>query len=299
MNGRMHPGAEAIDAKGGLRAHKWLLLRRVSQVGILALFLAGPWAGFWIVKGNLSSSVTLGVLPLTDPFVALQSLAAGHIAEIEVLIGVLIVVGFYLLVGGRTFCAWVCPLNMVTDLAAWLRERLAIKGSARITRATRYWLLGTVLLLSLISGTLVWEWVNPVSMLQRGLIFGMGLAWLVILAVFLFDLFVSRQGWCGHICPMGAFYSLLGKPALIRVKACRREKCNDCMDCFAVCPEPQVIRPALKGAAAGVSPVINNVNCTNCGRCIDVCAKDVFKFGIRVQRETGVHFTATKMEVTS
>jgi ferredoxin-type protein NapH len=53
------------------------------------------------------------------------------------------------------------------------------------------------------------------------------------------------------------------------------------MDCFAVCPEPQVIRPALKGEAKGVGPVILAPACTNCGRCIDVCAKDVFRFGLR------------------
>jgi len=32
----------------------------------------------------------------------------------------------------------------------------------------------------------------------------------------------------------------------VRVAAPNRKACDDCMDCFAVCPEPQVIRPALK-----------------------------------------------------
>ena len=125
-----------------------------------------------------------------------------------------------------------------------------------------------------------WEMLNPVSMLHRGLIFGMGLAWAVILAIFLFDLFVMRQGWCGHFCPVGAFYSLIGKLSLTRIRLPNREACNDCMDCFAVCPEQQVIRPALK-AINGTGPVILESNCTNCGRCIDVCSKDVFRFGLR------------------
>ena len=38
-------GAEAVESKGWLRAHKWLILRRLSQFGILALFLLGPLAG--------------------------------------------------------------------------------------------------------------------------------------------------------------------------------------------------------------------------------------------------------------
>jgi len=53
------------------------------------------------------------------------------------------------------------------------------------------------------------------------------------------------------------------------------------MDCFMVCPEQQVIRPALK-AINNIGPVIMSANCTNCGRCIDVCAKDVFHFGLRL-----------------
>jgi ferredoxin-type protein NapH len=42
-----------------------------------------------------------------------------------------------------------------------------------------------------------------------------------------------------------------------------------------------VIRPALKGEDKGIGPVILAANCTNCGRCIDVCSKDVFNFGTR------------------
>lgn len=275
------PGAEAVATKGWLAAHKWLILRRTSQLGILLLFLVGPWFGWWIVKGNLNFSYTLNTLPLADPYLLLQALMSGQTPEKLGLIGVTIVVLFYLLVGGRSYCSWVCPVNLVTDFAAWLRNRLGLKGgSAHISRQTRYWILGMTLLVSAATGTIAWEMVNPVSMLHRGLIFGMGLAWAVILAVFLFDLFVMRHGWCGHLCPVGAFYSLIGKLSVMRVRLPRREACNDCMDCFAVCPEQQVIRPALKGID-GAPPVILGANCTNCGRCIDVCSKDVFQFGTR------------------
>ena len=274
-------GAEAVAVKGGLRANKWLLLRRFSQFGILALFLVGPLAGIWIVKGNLNYSHTLDFLPLTDPYVALQAAMTGHFPEKPGWIGVAIVVAFYLLVGGRAYCSWVCPVNPVTDAAGWLRDRLGIKGSAHLSRNTRYWMLGMTLVGSAATGVVLWELINPVSMLHRGLIFGLGAAWTVVVAVFLFDLFVMSRGWCGRLCPVGAFYSLLGRWSPVRVSAPQRSACNDCMDCFEVCPEPQVIRPALKGEEKGVGPVILAANCTNCGRCIDVCSKEVFSFGLR------------------
>jgi ferredoxin-type protein NapH len=132
-----------------------------------------------------------------------------------------------------------------------------------------------------VTGTVAWEWVNPVSMLHRGLLFGVGVAWAVVLLVFLFDLFVMHRGWCGRICPVGAFYSLLGSKSLLRVAAVKRADCNDCADCYAVCPEPMILKQPLKGAAHGASPIVLSPNCTNCGRCIDVCSKDVFTFSNR------------------
>lgn len=275
------PGSDAIRLRGWLSASKWLILRRITQFGILTLFLLGPLAGIWIVKGNLNYSYTLDFLPLTDPFVALQSLFAGHLPETLGVLGVVIVVLFYMLLGGRVYCSWVCPINVVTDTAGWLRDRLGIKGSVHMSRQTRYWILAMTLIGSAMTGVVLWELINPISMLHRGLIFGLGTAWTIVLVIFMFDLFVMSRGWCGRLCPVGAFYEQIGRWSPVRIRAAKRSACDDCMDCFQVCPEPQVIRPALKGEGKGVGPVILSPSCTNCGRCIDVCAKDVFSFGLR------------------
>jgi len=281
MTAVVHAGAEAITAKGWWRAHQWLVLRRGVQLGFLALFLIGPWFGAWIVKGNLSSSRTLDVLPLTDPYVLLQSLAAQHLPELTALAGALIVLAVYLAVGGRAYCSWVCPVNLVTDAAAWGRQRLKLGPGAPLRKETRTALLAGSLLVSALTAVVAWELVNPVTILHRGLLFGMGLGWIAIAAIFLFDLLVSRHGWCGHLCPVGAFYGMLGHVSPLRVVARRRADCNNCMDCYAVCPEPQVITPALQGAKKKIGPVITSGACTNCGRCIDVCSKSVFEFGTR------------------
>ncbi len=277
-----NPGADAIAAKGWFKAHKWLLLRRMSQIGILLLFLLGPLAGVWIIKGNLSSSLLLETVPLTDPLLFLQILAAGFTGlTIDAVIGAAIVLAFYWLVGGRVYCSWVCPVNMVTDAADWLRRKFDIKGGARFHRHTRLWMLALVLILSAVTGSLAYELINPVSLFHRGLFFGMTLGWVVILGIFLFDLLVSKRGWCSHLCPMGAFYGLIGKFSLIRVRADARDQCNDCAECFVVCPEARILPPVLKGEQTGVPAVVLSGDCTNCGRCIDICAKDVFHFGTR------------------
>ena len=270
-------GQAAVATRGWWQAHRFLVLRRLSQLAILALFLAGPLAGLWVVKGNLSSSLTLSMLPLTDPFVLLQVLATRHVPAASALTGAGLVVLFYALAGGRLFCSWVCPVNVVTDAAAWLRRRLGITSGRAPRSGLRYALAAAVLVASALAGQTVWEAVNPVSLTQRALIFGGSVAWGAVAAVFAFDLLVAPRGWCGHVCPMGATYALIGSASLLRVSARHASRCNDCADCYAVCPEPQVIVAPLKGKG-GHGPVITDRACTNCGRCLDVCDPDVFTF---------------------
>ncbi len=289
------PGTDRIARVGWLKANEWLLLRRASQLFILGLFLIGPVADIWIVKGNLASSLTLDTLALTDPYVLLQSLFAGHMMQATAIIGALIVLIFYLLVGGRVYCSWVCPINIITDTANWLRKKLDIKGQGlRFSLKTGYWLLAMTLILAFITKTIAWELVNPVSMVYRGILYGMGSAWLMVLAIFMFDLFVSRRGWCSHLCPVGIFYGLLGSKSILRITAMNREQCNDCMDCFSVCPEPQVIKPALKILTEDKNPLIQSGRCTNCARCIDVCDQNVFSFTTRFNKQDGMHLHQQK-----
>lgn len=285
MNGA--PGRTAIIEQGWLKAHTWLLMRRLSQVLVLFAFFLGPLFGFWLISGNLSASMILGTLPLTDPLLLTQSMLTGSWPTMSGLLGALLVLTFYALLGGRVFCSWVCPVNMVTDLAAWLRRRLGLRANARLSRRLRWWMLGLVLLLPLLTGAMVWEYLNPVSMLHRGIIFGFGWAWMILVAVLLYDLLLVRHGWCGHLCPVGACYAAIGAAAPVHIAATGRERCDDCMDCFEVCPEPQVIKPALRGAPRQLGPVIRSIDCTKCGRCIDVCSKDVFRLVIGRTRADG------------
>ncbi|MGL5501977.1 MAG: 4Fe-4S dicluster domain-containing protein, partial [Aeromonas veronii] len=131
-----------------------------------------------------------------------------------------------------------------------------------------------------IAGVLVWELVNPVSLTLRGLLFGMGAGWALLAALFLFDLFVVERGWCGHLCPVGAFYALVNRVGFIKISAKGRERCNNCMDCYAVCPERPILRGPVHGAKRGHGPLIAAQECTNCGRCIDVCAEQVFEITV-------------------
>lgn len=269
-------GKEAVEKLGWWRAHRFLILRRLCQLAIIALFMAGPTLG--VLTGNLSSSMLLDTVPLSDPLIVLQALATGHIPEFNALLGVVIVVVFYAILAPRAFCAWVCPLNIVTDLAAWLRRKFNIKASYRWSPAIRYWLIPVLMLGSALSGAILWTWLDPVAALHRGLVFGIGAGWVLIALVFVLDLLLVEHGWCGHLCPLGATYGVIGRKSLLRVTAVRREDCTKCMDCFYVCPEPEVLRQPLKEGDRRVM----DQNCISCGRCLDVCTEHVFEFKNRL-----------------
>ena len=122
MSRPLHPGTNARADKGWLIANNGLLARRFTQLAILFTFLLGPWFGIWLLTGNLNSSLILETVPLTDPYLLLQSLFTGHYPETTAITGAIIVLLLYVLVRGRVFCPLVCPVNIVTDAAQWLTE---------------------------------------------------------------------------------------------------------------------------------------------------------------------------------
>ena len=261
-----------------LYKHRFLMMRRSVQLTVLALYVLANGYGLKVLSGNLSSSLLFNTIPLADPFALLQIVAAGAVLGLDVIIGGLIIVLFYMIVGGRAFCSWVCPVNMVTDSANWLRRVLYLEKIERkvwLGRSVRYWVIGLSLVLSFISGVAAFEMVSPIGIMHRGIIFGMGMGFAALLSLFLFDLFAVKNGWCGHICPLGGFYALIGKLSIIRVKH-NQSACTLCMKCKEICPEKPVL--SIIGKESGA---IVYGECTNCGRCVEVCDDDALGFGVR------------------
>jgi ferredoxin-type protein NapH len=266
---------------GKLNVWRYLLMRRTVQISLLVLFY-GTFHWNWAVmerpllSGNLSASEFLGVIPMADPFAVLQIILTGQLPLQEVLLGSIIILAIVAFLGGRTWCAWVCPINMITDLAAWIRRRIGVNNAFKISLSIRYMVLALTLVLSVLTGVAAFEWISPISMMHRELVFGIGAGWIAVAGVFLFDLFILRNGWCGHLCPLGAFYALVGKVAQVRI-AFDAPTCTQCCECVKVCPEPQV----LNFKSATQNWMVESGECTNCGRCITVCPEDTLSYDLR------------------
>ena len=79
-----------------IKKYKFLIARRFTQISIMALFILANIYGLEILMGNLSSSLILKTIPLSDPYAVAQMLFAGAVLSFDVILGALIVTIFYM-----------------------------------------------------------------------------------------------------------------------------------------------------------------------------------------------------------
>lgn len=257
---------------------KYLVLRRISQISILVLFVVSNFFGIKILQGNLSSSKLFDFVVLSDPFAVLQLFLAGFSVASSAVFGGAIIFAIYAIIAPRAFCSWVCPVNIITETAHWFRVKFGFdkdKKVLNLSNKARYYVLGFVLVLSFITSTPAFESVSFIGIIQRGIIY-LGTLWIfVAFGVFAIDVFLGDRLICSKLCPLGAFYALSSKFSLIKIEH-NAQKCTKCMKCKIICPESQVL-----GIIGKQSGFVNSSECISCGRCIDVCGDDALKFNIR------------------
>ena len=222
----------------------YTILRRIVQLSILALFIAGNCYGVKILQGNLSSSMLFDSINLSDPFATLQLLLAGLSLGTTALIGALIVLIFYALVAPRAYCGWVCPVNLLTDLAAWIREKFGIRTKIlSVSKNARYYLMILALICSGLFGIAAFETLNYIGFFTRAVTSLSVSAFSIALIIIIFEIFSGNRIICSHICPLGGFWAIISKFSLIRIYH-KQANCTKCMRLsISSYPEPMFWLP--------------------------------------------------------
>ncbi len=242
---------------------KWWIPRRTAQLTILAL-IASPLLGMTFFRGNLAAADLFG-LPLADPLAFLQALIGGMVIVLPYLGSALLVAAFYFILGGRTFCGWICPVGLITELGEKLRRRMG-SGEVTMPLTASRWSLGLVLLTVAMTGIPLFEVLSPIGIINRAIAFVSLMPLLVLAAILLVEITVSRRVWCRSLCPLGGFYSILGRFSPVRVGFIEN-RCTHCDDCLRVCPVEEVLTPSLKLGARQVTAG----DCSRCFACVDSC----------------------------
>ncbi len=106
--------------------HKWRNIRWAILLFFNLLFFASFFFDIQILEGTLSGSRLLG-FHLIDPLVALQVILSSQIIMVNLIIGVVTIILIYLLFGGRSFCAWICPYHWLAELGEKIHQILKKK----------------------------------------------------------------------------------------------------------------------------------------------------------------------------
>ncbi len=262
----------------------WTWTHRAFQAIFLLALVWGASDNFWYIRGNIGATRVLDWIPLVDPLAALEITLARRAFSPTLWAAAGLILLLYIVLG-RAFCAWACPLGLVLDLNDALRTYVNRKlrryrrklPQLTINKNTKYWVLAVTLVLSFVTTLPVFLLVSPINILSRAFIYGATTAiWLVVVLVVL-EWFAPRI-WCKSICPLGAFYSLVGyfSPIRVKIDQIKEQQGKQCGLCAYHCPmDIQIVNDhIIRGYTS-----IDDGECTRCGVCMDACPRGSLSLG--------------------
>ncbi len=263
----------------GHRRYKWKVIRWSILLFVNFLFFASFYFDIQILEGTLSGSRFLGFHQI-DPLAAIQLILASKIIMVNLVIGTLTVCIVYLILGGRSFCSWICPYHWLAEqtekLHLFLKRKKIIK-SHNFDRKIRYYFYVIFLFFAWLTGYTVFETINPVGIISRAIVYGPSFMLLWVFLLLVFEVFYSRRGWCRYFCPMGVSYQLIGMLSFLKVKW-DKKKCSNCKRCQSVCMVPSVLTDCVN---TGKSEYVDSSLCTRCGMCVDICDDEALGYSFK------------------
>jgi NAD-dependent dihydropyrimidine dehydrogenase PreA subunit/polyferredoxin len=255
-----------------------------AVIGFCALAFAdiGGWIPPWLLRGGLALQAGPAWLGLAR---GLGWIAAG---------GLFVVV--LTLITGRVYCAMLCPLGVMMDMAAWLARRTGKRRRLPYRPAARGWRVAAVAVVlgGLAAGfALPAAWLEPYSLFGKIIaatlrpILGWAnnllaitgavrpvnvspVAWVsVALAVAVLGLIaglaVARgRLWCNSLCPVGAVLGWLSRHAWWRLEI-TGSACVACSMCERVCPAQCIDFKRHR---------IDHSRCVMCLDCVTACKRN-------------------------
>lgn len=273
-----------------MRGIKWIRERKRRLIQIIcALLYNANITGFAdgsIYQGSMKAVCVPGLncyscpgAVAACPIGSLQSaLVSAKYKFPYYILGLLLLFGVVL---GRVICGFLCPFGLLQELLYKLPTRKLKKGR---WSAILSWLKYVVLAVFVVWIPLTLampgfcKYICPAGTLEAGLILpaknpmlrellGTLFNWkIAVLAVVLVSAFFIFRSFCRFLCPLGAFYSLFHKVALVGMTV-DQNKCNGCGRCVRYC------KVDVK--------CVGDKECVQCGECRKVCPEDALKLGAR------------------
>ncbi len=246
--------------------------RRWFQFFSLLLLMVIPFLALQkitIIAGNYFS-LRIWKIEFADPLFALQTVLLTFSVTIG-LLGAVVIPVLLAALGGRLFCSFVCPYNLLAELLQKVKKKIFnVKGATVPLKRSYYWaMLGLWLVIVVISGFPVLYYVSMPG--QSGVFLSRLIFWhvlgsegLLILLLLIVDVWFLNRLWCKLICPVGALLQRFHLKKGLNVRF------ND-FQC--VCSEDDSESPCVSRCPIFLNPKKENLYpfCFNCGACVQEC----------------------------
>ena len=176
----------------------------------------------------------------------------------------------------RSFCGLLCPFGTLQEIFGKIGRKLFKKSFVVPTkidkplRYLKYLLLLVTVGMSWHYGTLWMAPYDPYSAYSHISAFSgsikenpLNIIGFILLAITILGSIIYDRFFCKYLCPVGAFYGIIGKISPTRVE--RNDKlCTHCKVCNKSCPVNIDIEKATK---------VTSAECINCNECVLACPK--------------------------
>ncbi|MCS5422732.1 MULTISPECIES: 4Fe-4S binding protein [Psychrilyobacter] len=173
---------------------------------------------------------------------------------------------------GRIFCGWICALGTLQDIFGKIgmkifKKRYNVPKSLDSTlRYLKYIVLIGIIYFTWRTGQLVINSMDPFvaySHITAGweellgeYLLGFG----ILMGMLLSSLFYDRL-FCRYLCPLGAYYAILGRFSLLKIER-DKNTCINCNKCDRGCPV---------GLDIASVNTVDKGECIGCMTCVEVC----------------------------
>ena len=194
------------------------------------------------------------------------------------------VLGIVLLFGlilGRIICGFLCPFGWIQGLLNKIPLK-KLRIPRRIDKPLRLTKYGILILFVIalpvfavdafgLGAPWFCKWICPAGTLEGGIPLlahneslrnSVGFLFYWKLGLLIFTVVASiliYRPFCKYVCPLGAFYALLNRIAILRMRL-DKQSCISCGRCEKICP-----------MQVDVLKNINSAECIRCGRCASAC----------------------------
>ena len=176
----------------------------------------------------------------------------------------------------RSFCGLLCPFGALQELFAKIGQLIFKKKfiiPSKIDKPLRYFkyvVLVATVGMAWYYGTLWMAPYDPYSAYSHITVISdsikedpVSIVGFILLSAILIGSLLYDRFFCKYMCPMGAFYGIIGKISPTRVE--RNENlCVNCNACSKACPANIEVSKETK---------INSAECLNCNKCVLSCPK--------------------------